>query len=261
MTDWGTVATNIRERNWSPFLTKIYRPVYSLLPHDGIDVPSQDWDNLIVLDACRYDAFEQVNTIPGSLEKVTSKGSKTGEWVTENFSGDHQDIVYVSGNPHVSDKKYDFMGYGVSYLDGSEHFHDCITAFLEDDAGKGVVLPETVKKKAVKANEDYPEKRLITHFMQPHIPFIGEPSIMWETDGIERLSDFFRHPDAWEAYLGNLELVLQHVEEILEELEGKTVITADHGELFGEKGLYGHREGVYTKELVEVPWLTVDPEY
>ncbi len=258
MTDWERVATNIRKRNWAPFLTKLYQPIYSILPHSGIDIPAADWDNLIVLDACRYDAFEQVNTIPGQLEKVTSRASKTEEWVKKNFSGDHSDIVYVSGNPHVSEKKYDFAGYNVDALDGSEHFHDCITAFLDDDSGKGVVLPETVTAYAEDAAEQYPDKRLVAHYMQPHIPFIGKPQITWETDGIDQLADFFRQPQSWEAYLGNLERVLDNVEGLLDSLEGRTVITADHGEAFGEKGIYGHRHGVYIKELVEVPWFVAD---
>lgn len=29
---------------------------FGLLP-EGIDVMSEDWDNLIILDACRYDTF------------------------------------------------------------------------------------------------------------------------------------------------------------------------------------------------------------
>lgn len=35
------------------------------------NVMNQDWDNLIILDGCRYDLFEEINTISGDLEKKT----------------------------------------------------------------------------------------------------------------------------------------------------------------------------------------------
>lgn len=47
-------------------------------------------------------------------------------------------------------------------------------------------------------------------------------------------------------------------------LKGKTVITSDHGNLFGEiiypfpVRMYGHPGGIYVKNLVEVPWLVLD---
>jgi hypothetical protein len=43
----------------------------------------EDWDNLIILDACRYGAFERNNTIPGALEYRFSRGSMTGEFFEE----------------------------------------------------------------------------------------------------------------------------------------------------------------------------------
>jgi hypothetical protein len=67
--------------------------------------------------------------------------------------------------------------------------------------------------------------------------------------------------DVWAAYAENLELTIPHVEELLETLDGKSVITADHGNLFGEKvrpipiRTYGHPPGFRTTELVSVPWF------
>jgi hypothetical protein len=37
----------------------------------------------------------------------------------------------------------------------------------------------------------------------------------------------------WEAYLDNLRYVLDNIEELLQNVDGKVVISADHGELFG----------------------------
>lgn len=57
------------------------------------------------------------------------------------------------------------------------------------------------------------------------------------------------------AYEENLEIVLNHVAQLLREFRGKIVITSDHGELLGENGLYGHPWGMRHPALIEIPWL------
>jgi hypothetical protein len=58
-----------------------------------------------------------------------------------------------------------------------------------------------------------------------------------------------------------LERGLEQIDEILPALSGKTVITADHGEMLGEYvspvpvRWYGHPPGIYTNELINVPWF------
>ena len=51
--------------------------------------------------------------------------------------------------------------------------------------------------------------------------------------------------------------------ELVKELKGKTVITADHGQLFGKRILLlftvsGHPWGVHVNELVKVPWVVFE---
>jgi hypothetical protein len=47
----------------------------------------------------------------------------------------------------------------------------------------------------------------------------------------------------------------------METLSGKTVVTADHGQMIGERSFpipfheHGHPPGIYTEELLSVPWL------
>jgi hypothetical protein len=70
--------------------------------------------------------------------------------------------------------------------------------------------------------------------------------------------------ELYAAYVENLVRVLEYVEGLLDVLEGKTVLTADHGQMIGERSTpipmkeYGHPPGIYTPELVEVPWLVID---
>lgn len=46
----------------------------------GTNFFEKDWDNLIILDACRYDIFEKINTIGGDLSYKISKGSHSEEF-------------------------------------------------------------------------------------------------------------------------------------------------------------------------------------
>jgi hypothetical protein len=66
-----------------------------------------------------------------------------------------------------------------------------------------------------------------------------------------------------EVYRENLRIVLDYIEEFIESVDGKSVVTADHGELLGDSKLqrYGHPEGVYLPELRIVPWLSVESEH
>jgi hypothetical protein len=59
-------------------------------------------------------------------------------------------------------------------------------------------------------------------------------------------------------YEDNLRRVLEAVVDLLPELDGDVVITADHGEAFGEEGVWEHHIETHIPPLVEVPWLTVD---
>ena len=128
----------------------------------GCDVMAEDWDNLLILDACRFDMFERANTIPGRLESRRSKGSATLEFVRNNFAGErHYDTVYVTGNPFVS-------------TDAGDAFHDLYEVWRTDwDDELGTVRPEPMCEAVLRANEAYPNKRLVGHLMQPHHPFIG----------------------------------------------------------------------------------------
>ncbi|MDS0295297.1 hypothetical protein [Halogeometricum luteum] len=233
----------------------------------------EPWENLLILDGCRYDVFEETHRLEGTLSSVESRGSNSEEFITENFSGrTFHDTVYVSANPFTE----------VLIEDGV--FHDVVNVFdLAWDEDLRTVTPDAVVEHTRKAYERYPDKRIISHFMQPHYPFIGETGrkmshrgLSGEVTELDRKADSADLPiwtmlryrlseatleEVWTAYAENLALVLPAVEELLDVLEGKSVVTADHGNLFGEKvrplpiRTYGHPPGFRTPELVTVPWF------
>ncbi|ELY48526.1 alkaline phosphatase family protein [Natronolimnohabitans innermongolicus] len=237
---------------------------------DGFDAIAADWDNLLILDACRYDLFEARNPLEGDLRAVRSKGSDSWEFMEANFAERAlHDTVYVTANPHV-------------YELPDDTFH-AVENLLETrwDEDAGTVQPEAVVEEAIAAHERYPDKRLIVHFMQPHFPFLGPTGRTFDHMGIEELDADERSeaPNPWfgliydgtvdaetvlTAYRENLDLLFPHVERLLESLGGKSVVTADHGNLIGERGfpipmrMYGHPRGLDRDEVRTVPWLEVE---
>ncbi|WP_276272985.1 hypothetical protein [Haloarcula litorea] len=238
-----------------------YRRLYTWeYNRDGIDVFAADWDNILILDACRYDLFKDENTLPGSLESRQSRGSSTVEFLKANFGHrELNDVVYVTANPQLY--RHDSI---------SPSLHATVNIWDENGWNDDyrTVMPETVTEYARRAADEYPNKRLVVHYIQPHYPFIGptgkkhfnlDSLAFWKQvrDGKVSVSKDVIS----EAYRENLQLALPYVKELIERLEGKTVVTSDHGQALGERSgptlsrCFGHPAGIYTDELVEVPWL------
>ena len=239
---------------------------------DGVDVMSENWDNLIILDGCRYDTFEELNTIKGTLKRRISKASESSEFITRNFIGrDLHDTVYVTANPHAHLIPDDVFHAVISLLDSK--WNDELKT----------VTPEAAAEAAQKSHDEFPDKRLIIHFMQPHFPFIGETGQAIKQAGIQQSAssdDSKENTQIWKmlqyqigsvdrdlvmkAYHENLELALPVVDELLSDLGGRSIVTSDHGNLAGDiigpipcRG-YGHPPKLYVPGLIEIPWLTVD---
>jgi hypothetical protein len=62
---------------------------------------------------------------------------------------------------------------------------------------------------------------------------------------------------ALELYEENLRIVIESIADLVAELDGRVVVTADHGEAFGEDGVWEHHIETHIPPLVEVPWLEV----
>lgn len=236
----------------------------------GVDIPEADWDNLLLLDACRYDCFRLHHDLPGRLEHRESRGSHTVEFLKANFGGrDLMDTVYVTSSPQLYRWRED--------IDAQFHAVTHVWKAEGWDAEYNTVLPRTMGKYAREAAEEYPHKRLIVHFMQPHYPFIkrgrelstgrlmdpdGTEEDLWGKlmrDELDVSKDYL-----WDAIRDNLKAVLPTVETLLEDLPGRTVVTSDHGNMVGERSSpipvreWGHPPGIYTEELVTVPWLVYE---
>lgn len=239
----------------------IYRRGGQRYNEAGIDIFEEDWDNLVILDACRYDMFEEQHQLPGRLESRISRASATWEFLQANFADQNlEDVVYVTASPMLH-RNTDQL---------KTRLHAVLNVWQEEGWNEDhrTVLPETVTEYAKRAAEEYPNKRLVVHYLQPHYPFLGPTGQKYlDIDTLAIWSELREGnidiPDEilWKAFRENLDIVLPHVEELLEDLQGKTVVTADHGQAIGERSFpipareYGHPPGIYMDVLVRVPWL------
>lgn len=51
---------------------------------------------------------------------------------------------------------------------------------------------------------------------------------------------------------------MEKASKLAEELDGDVVVTSDHGDAFGEQGVWGHHVETHIEPLVEVPWLELE---
>lgn len=242
---------------------------------EGTNIMDEDWDNLIILDACRYDLFEEVMTLTGTLEKQTSLGSWTAEFLKANFDNEEfMDTVYVTANPQLYRNRVQYGEINPMFFEEIQVWRDD-TAWIEFD-NVGTVLPAEMSDQVIEAAVEFPNKRVIAHYLQPHYPFITNDTEFDKYKPEKGTADMWKRVFIGEidvsdselrnAYRTNLVEVMPHIERVLNDLSGKTVVTSDHGNMIGERAWpipikeYGHPMGLYMDALVTVPWLVVESE-
>lgn len=245
----------------------------------GTTIWAKDWDVLLILDACRYDVFDDMyGSDPRfEIESMQSAGSASPEWMLNNFDSQFADqmaeTAYVTGNPYSSKCISDGL-FG--------HMEEVWRSHWDD--AEGTVLPDVLSDVAIQVWEEEEPERMIVHYMQPHKPYIpASDSVKMErSDFTFNLPKVFlsralgMYPDfkkaearrgeisdaeLWELYQENLAYVVESITEtILRAINAEIVISADHGELLGEDGVYHHPAYMRYSELRTVPWVSVTPQ-
>lgn len=118
--------------------------------------------------------------------------------------------------------------------------------------GRKHALASTVMPPLLAALDRHPEGKplfLFTHLTEPHEPY-------------DRGA--LREGSPWERYLSEIEVVDQWIGRVHKRLEAKArgrgylIVTADHGEAFGEHGTTFHTKTLYD-ELLRVPLFVAGP--
>jgi hypothetical protein len=232
---------------------------------DGVNVFEREWDLLVVLDACRYDELAQLEQeldIDWQVQPAASIATATYQWLPRTFREmpDHEHVAYITANPY------------------SKHFEsrdipepdtlDEVWRYAWDEE-TGTVLPRPVTDRAISTGRNKDHDKVIVHYLQPHAPFldrsIGVDSTHFDIqdkhDEIGIWAQVQRgdipREEAIQGYRENLRRVIEDVQILLTNFDAETaVVTSDHGEAFGEKGIYGHPGAVDINCLTSVPWVS-----
>lgn len=233
----------------------------------GRSIFSAEWDVCVILDACRADELERFTSSFGWLDEVgrfPSLASCTWNWVPQTVDETDPSVlaetIYVSANPFPEELTDP----------GTFAAVDEVYRYAWDD-DRGTVYPGSVTDAAVRQWRGNEPERMVVHYVQPHVPFLSEDAASLSQSNFTHAEESVA--DAWDRvtkgeldrsvainrYRESLALALQSVDVLLSSIDAeRVVVTADHGEAFGEWGLYGHPQGVDIPALTSVPWAVTD---
>lgn len=257
----------------------------------GTNVFEREWDLLILLDTCRVDALRALADEYSFLEEVgtvRSVGGATPEWIAKTFSTPNEDVIgdtcYLTATPQArgileeqlpaqqplrqSHLAYKLLQYyntvDISALGGVEFLFQYESIGENGRYGHpdGATPPRYVTDRAISVAREGHFDRLILHYMQPHAPYvanaIAEDRDLEEWEGprpLQYLRETGDISSVWSAYMDDLRYVLDDVELLLENVNAdRVVISSDHGEAFGEYGIFGHAIGSLHPKVRTVPW-------
>ena len=246
----------------------------------GTNVFDRKWDLLVILDACRVDALQEVADeydFLGQIESITSVGSTSFEWMNHTFDKTYEEEIgrtaYITSNGYTQrvltqggDTGHAAMPFGPTEYnvvppEGFGHLEELWRTDLEDypewvigNNDRTRQSPQYTTDRAINAGRNINADQMMVHYMYPHDPFpLAEPELFEPFDPLRR-GDVSRDT-VWDRYLENLRLVLDEIELLIENVDAETVaITADHGEAFGEYGFYRHVIGCPLSCVRQVPW-------
>lgn len=257
----------------------------------GTSVYDREWDVLILLDTCRVDALREVALeydFVKNIGSIWSIGGRSPEWIAKTFSKQHESEIrntaYLSAN--VFSKKiledqhhksatrrdvnsaYALLGriptVNASSLGRFEYLYEYEPVGVDGPLGHkdGGTPPRYVTDRGIAVNRKYDFDRLILHYLQPHPPYVAnaiheERELkQHERDWWSYLGETGDYDTIWNTYLDELRYVLNDVELLLDNMNAETVvISADHGEAFGEYWEYGHHTGSVNPYIRKVPWV------
>lgn len=256
----------------------------------GTNVFSRDWDILVLLDTCRVDALNEVApeyTFLGKNDPIWSVGGRSPEWIAKTFTQQYideiQNTAYLSANVFseeiLRNRHHESVSQGevnlsysllsriptvdVSALGRFEYLYEYEPVGTEGPLGhkEGGTPPRYVTDRGINISRDQDFDRLILHYLQPHPPYVANSLKEdrelkhHERDWWSYLGETGDYETIWNTYLDELRYVLDDVELLLENVDGKVAISADHGEAFGEYWEYGHHTGSVNPYVRKVPWV------
>lgn len=258
----------------------------------GTHVFERDWDVLVLLDTCRVDALRAVaDEYPflGDVGSLRSVGATSSEWIGATFDRSRRDelreTAYLAANGYA-DFILESGGDPEQFVGPAPptYFHRGAWDFASaDDCGRvehlwryergdgeselghdeGHAPPRYGTDRAIAVGREGEFDRLIVHYSQPHHPYVSRALAEnralreHERDPFSYLRGGGDRREVLKAYLADLRYVLDEVALLAENIDGDMVVSADHGEAFGELGVFGHPAGSLLPVVRTVPWARV----
>lgn len=254
----------------------------------GERIYEKEWDALILLDACRVDALRQVAPEYDFLDEahirsMRSAGSGSLEFMCKNFVDKYEDevneTVYVAANGFLNRAfvEHEYapsvavpFGWPKSNVVYADDFKELTNVWdtRYSEHLKNVPPSEMTDAAIAAARRNPTADRYIFHYTQPHMPHIAEATEEDRSVTDDEMNPWehlrkgtLEYDIAWERYLDNLRLALDNVSTLLENLDAeRVVISADHGEAFGEWRVHGHPTAFPHPKVKKVPWVEVTAE-
>jgi len=256
------------------------------VPTDKPDgVISQDWllktaladdDPLWViwLDGGRVDYFKRLvdDYFDGELYTCWNGGiGYSGDWADRHLRRDMSGYGLFSVSPVRSLQRTDYDGRDyfdiAPEIDTGDSLQDRLAAlgYREQDGDTIAKLSPERCNQAVREYLDQIDGGVI-RYLKPHPPFEGLKGM---TSGSQKTratwhaiwSGELTHDELANAYVATYRQAFEAAADIVPELDGTVILTADHGECLGDCGqLYHSREHDTHRHLCEVPWFVVDNE-
>lgn len=269
---WGLGRQDLPEDDLvEPTAYRGWKRLWQSIPHVGNDpdlferLDTIEWDLIILLDACRYDVLASIAD-DAVVTRVRSPASATPEFLSAaDKTGIFDGTTYVSGNPQSGEH--------------SPGEVDHVPVYEERwDEDLATVPPDPIYDIA----EDYIQEgnRVIAHTLQPHYPHLSCPGDQtapvpgglhpryfdnrFHNENLQALlaNGFLDLKTARRSYKKSVKFAWQKASHFAAGLADdgyRVVVTADHGELFGEWGFVEHPMGVPVPSLVNVPWIVFEP--
>lgn len=235
---------------------------------DGYSI-QEVWDEdiIVILDGCRYDLFREIvgeyDWLPSSTSSILSPASHSrgfSEEISKMPSDWLSSTAIFTTNDHLTreSSKTSFC-----------EFESLSELAWDNELGR--TTPDVLTDRGIefwRKNSDKCE-RMVLWYMFPHAPlkpFIGDnrffENIAHHKDERDTVWHLVRtgeltKQEVWEGYLENLRWVLEYVELLKDSVDGSILITADHGNAFGELGVYGHPYGVPIRQIRQVPLVNI----
>ena len=225
----------------------------------GTNIYERNWKILIVLDACRYDLFKEFAPEHdcydwfSEVESIRSVASSTQIWLPRTFLTADRELVnkthYISG-----------VGQTKKHLPQDIFYQIDDVWEYANDPDYGQTNPEAITDAAIAAIRNSGASKFIIHYPEPHAPFhhcigkygaVGKSQDVWNKSLADGEVD---KSEVWDDYGQNLLMVLEEVEKIIRNSDGRIIVTSDHGNALGEWGFYGHPRHVPISSIRRVPW-------